>query len=174
MGLKRTPETTEYGLVLQPSPEELEYLRLFQVPKKRPDMVERHHLYWPRSLYFESKLATDFREHYFNSMWILHEDHTSIHKKYDGVPIPPEDVMDAFLDEAELLVELGICVRGVEMIDKAIYEDRISHLSIAEENRQQKIEIINTTIELVDHFEAMPAHLARMAISQLTNIPVAA
>ena len=140
MQMLSTPETNSFGLVLPPSEEELEYLRLFQRPKNRPDSVDRHHLYWPRNLYNTSKLSNRFREHRFNSIWILMTDHRILHKEYDGVPVPPRDVMTTFLDEAELLDELGVCVRAVEMIDSALYEGRVTHLNEVEENRQSKIQ----------------------------------
>jgi hypothetical protein len=174
MRLQHVPETNSFGLVLPPSPEDLEYLQLFQRPKHKPDTVDRHNLYWPRSLYVSSALAQQFREHRFNSIWTLRRDHNSIHSKFDGVPIPPQEVMSAYLDEAELLDELGVCVRAVEMMDIAIYEGRVRLPKAIKENRQQKIETIQSTIELVDYFEVIPAHLARLAVQQFGELPAAA
>ncbi|MEI9913797.1 MAG: hypothetical protein WDN66_02220 [Candidatus Saccharibacteria bacterium] len=174
MKLTRVPETNSFGLVLPPTTEDLEYLRLFQKPKDRPDTVDRHHLYWPKKLYHSTKLSQEFSEHSFNSIWILISDHRAIHHQFDGVPMPKREVMATFLEEANLLEGLGISMRAIDMIDTALYEDRVVDHQATEENRQRNVEIINNTVMRVPKFEAIPAQLANLAVKQLYELSLAA
>lgn len=169
MLVERSPETNRFGLVLPPSSEYLGYLSLAK-PKNRPDTVDRHHLYWPRTHYLNSAIGRDFREHRFNSVWMLRTDHNNLHHDFDGVPLPPSDVMATYLDEALLLDELGVCVRAVEMIDTAIYEGRVKRQPKTEEHRQHKLEAIRLSIEKVNRLEVLPDYIAQLAIYQLAPL----
>ncbi len=145
MRFERHPETNGFGLVLPPEPEGLEYLS-FRGPRKRqprPDHLSRHHLYWPEKLYRRNELSLMFREHRFSSVWLLRSDHDVIHRKYDGVPVPPKDVMETYLHEAALLDELEVVIRAVEMIDEAIYEGRVKRPVRAQGRREQNLELIH-------------------------------
>jgi hypothetical protein len=166
MWLKPEPEKTHFGLVLPPSQDELEYLRLFRKPKRKQDTVSRHHIYFPRKTYV-SPLEIEFREHDFNSIWILDSDHISLHKRYKYVCPPEKDVMEAFLDEAAILEEAGVCMRALEMIDAAIYEGRIKHLPKTQEDRLHKLETVAASKELVNDFEIIPLFMAHSVLSQL-------
>jgi hypothetical protein len=174
MKFEHSPETNRFGLVLPPSAEDLAYLRLFQRPKRKPDTVDRHHLYWPRNTWNQEELSERFRAHPFNSIWIRRSDHELIHREYDGVNIPKREVMMAFLGEADLLDLLGVTVKSVEMIDLALYEGRVKHFNKVEESRIQKIETQSTLMERVEHFEVMPIELARLAVQHFTELPMAA
>lgn len=136
--------------------------------------MDRHHLYWPRTLYIPSKLAKEFREHRFNSIWLLRSDHDSIHHRFDGVPIPSEDVMSTYLDEARLLDKLGVCVAALEMIDTAIYEGRVRYHRSVEENRESKLRTIDHHMKLVNGFEILPSQISHFVVQQLVERPIAA
>lgn len=168
MSLERVPETNSFGLVLPPTSDELEYLSL-QAPNNRHNGVDRHHLYWPRSLYLTSPLAKKFREHEFNSIWLMRHDHDNIHRHYDGVPFPPRTVMKAFLEEAELLEGLGISMRAVEMIDTAIYEGRLRNEAMGHANRSYHLEVIQQSLDRAARLEVVPQIVASMAVTKALN-----
>jgi hypothetical protein len=128
MLLERVPETNKFGLVLPPTPHSLSKpLKPERRSNSYGDGSDRHHLYWPKKLYSNGLLTTEFREHRFNSVWLLRSDHNVIHNNFDGVPFPPTEIMEAFLEEAAVLEELDVCVRAVEMLDLATYEGRVRH-----------------------------------------------
>lgn len=174
MRIKRVPETNPFGLVLPPSHEDLKYLKLFKKPKQKPDGVDRHHLYWPGKVYESSKLAKQFREHRFNHIWILRSDHDRLHWRYDGVPIPPRDVMLTFLDEARLLDSLDVHAGAITMMDLQLYMGRVKKLEAFNERRLGRISTITETIKQVDRFEVVPRQVAQIAIAQLGELAVAA
>lgn len=82
--------------------------------------------------------------------------------------------MATFLEEANLLEGLGISMRAIDMIDTALYEDRVVDHQATEENRQRNVEIINNTVMRVPKFEAIPAQLANLAVKQLYELSLAA
>jgi hypothetical protein len=131
-------------------------------------------LYWPETLYESTELSKHFRSHKFNTIWLLLSDHFEIHENKDGVPIPPEDVMLAYLDEAKILDELGVCVRAVEMINSAIYEGRVRRPSSTNEDRHQHFETIHANVRQIRSFEVMPVQHVDLVINQIGQLPVAA
>ena len=173
MKIESIPERNKFGLIIPPSPEELEYLSLFKKPSKRPDFVDRHHLYWPKVNYTTS-LAKEFRRHRFNSVWMLLSDHKQIHAEYDGVPVPSRDVMLTFLDEAGILDDMGVCVQAIEMINDAIYEGRVSKPELVEESRQQRVETLILHARRVNDFEVMPSNVVQHVVQELGELPLAA
>jgi len=170
--VQHPPETNSFGLVLPPSPEELDYLS-YNKPKNTPDSVERHHLYWPRVNYASSSLAQRFREHRFNSIWILHSDHTNYHSRFDGVPIPAKDVIKAYLEEAIMLDELDLCVTAIEMVNAAIYEGKVSRHGHAENTKKRKIEHIEQVYDRLQ-LEVITNEVAQFTIERALDLATAA
>lgn len=167
----RVPETNSFGLVLPPSAQDLEYLRLFKPHNRhKPDFVERHHLYWPRLYYRSSELASKFRDHRFNSIWINMQDHDNLHKEYDGVPFPKEEIMYAFLNEAEILDRLGIQVKSVEMIDTAIYEGVVKDHQKIIEYRESQLENLYNTFNRALRISIVSKSLSELVIAEATEI----
>lgn len=166
---KHPPETNRFGLVLPPSPETIRF-RSLNVPSRIPDGVNRHHLYWPKSDYQKSELTAKFREHRFNSVWMLKSAHQLIHKLYDGVPFPSCDVMKVYLQEATVLDELGVCIRSIEMINDALYEGNISLKKASTAERNNKLELVNKNMEAINHFEILSSEVVSIAINRAINI----
>ena len=165
MNLERQPETNRFGLVIPPSPETLEYIAFkHPKPKNKPQYVSRHHLYWPKTMYYTDELSMKFRDHRFSSVWLLNTDHKNIHKNYDGVPIPPRDVMETYLFEANILDELDVCVGALEMINEAIYEGRVRHRSETLRNRDSKITQIQRHLENASQFNFVPPEITSLMI----------
>jgi len=195
MRIKYAPETNNLGLVLPPDRNELRYLRR-EPPRrssrksiesketeetkvtneskrsKKLDFVERHHLYWPESLYETSDLANEFREHRFNSIWLLSSDHYNLHRQYQGVPIPPDDVMETFLQEAYLLDDLNISIKVVRSIEKAVQEDRVN-LDSTYEVWGERLDNISYLSQRAK-FEVMPKEVARLVLGRAAPYILAA
>jgi len=163
--LERVPETNSLGLVVPPSPEELAYFAV-KPQNAATDGIDRHHLYWPRALYKPNSLAYKFREHRFNSIWLLRSDHDGIHANYDGVPFPPRAVMHAFLGEAALLDNLNVNLSAVAMIDDAIYEGRVRLPKRVQQSRLQKLEAIHTSLEQIPNLQIIQGTNARVAVER--------
>lgn len=75
--------------------------------------VDGHHLYFRRTKFSNSELRSNFRKHPFNQIRLSRCQHSSawpgaIHSKFDETPIPRDDIMQRFLEEAELLQQLGV------------------------------------------------------------------
>jgi len=168
MSLERVPKTNSFGLVLPPSQKKIKYLKLFFDPDAKPDSAETHHKYWPWTLY-SSDLARDFREHPSNMVWILHSHHRSLHHQFDGVPVPPDEVMHTYLDEAYLLDSLEICIRGLRDVNNSFYEGHVRHPRAVEEHCQEKLETIKLRVEQVNEFTVFPIQIARFAGQQLVE-----
>src|SRR5579884_1808401 len=172
---ERVPETNSFGLVLPPSSDNISYLLPNSPKPKKQEFVDRHHLYWPRSVYLsDSKLAFKFREHRFNSVWILRTEHDAYHAIYDSVPIPPREVMQTFLEEAKLLEELNVCVQAIEMIDSAIYQGLVVNHSRVEEKRCWRLERAQATLERAARLEVIPLEVAQLAVERAMTPALAA
>lgn len=97
-----------------------------------------HHLYWPRKKFRKDRLAREFRNHPLNQVKLVKCQHNSswsgaIHKQYDGAPMPRQDIMERFLEEAKLLTQIGnISVRSNELLGRM--ED------VAPQNLDQQLE----------------------------------
>lgn len=175
MKKRRAPETNSFGLVLPPDPEKLKYLELAKPNNPGEQSINRHHLYWPAKRYNRSSpLAKEFRDHPFNSVWLLTSDHMALHNEFNGVPVPPKDVMEAYLEEAVLLEELGVCIRAVEMIDAAIYEGRVSRPDVIEDHRQQRMETICEDVIKAGRLEIIQGGIAELTLSRAVKLVGAA
>ena len=180
-GRLRAPERNRHGLVIPPDPATVTQARIEYYGKRaRPD---RHHLYFPKTAFKEAgTLATEFREHRFNSIWLprfqhdkLHRKHDPFVRKYPGSLIPDEDVMATFLDEAHILDELKVCVKAIDMIDEALYEGRVKHYGRTFEKRQHKVETAVGAMACIPRFEIVTSRIAQMVIADVAHIvPVAA
>lgn len=161
----RVPEANDYGLVLPPQADDeaiIEYLKPADIHSLG---VNRHHLYWPRGFYLRAgDLAFAFREHRFNSVWMTVANHRQYHEEFDGVPVPPNDVMRAFLDEAAILDELGVCMHAVQMMDENIYRGRVRKLDKVMEHRQERLATIEAVFTLEPEFRVVPAEFAQAVL----------
>lgn|GEM_PF-6693273 len=175
----RAPEKNRHGLVIPPDPARItpareEYYRHRIVP-------DRHHIYFPRVVFKEAgSLPFDFREHRFNSIWLPRFQHDRLHKrysplvyKYPDYMMPPGDVMATFLDEAHLLDELDVCVKAVDMIDEALYDGRVKHVNHTLDNREQRLQVIETVVSLVPDFEIVTPFIARTALAGANRVLLA-
>ncbi len=163
MRFEHSPETDGFGLVLLPElidPKRVSYF----APLRYSDSVNRHHLYWPRSLYVQDELSSAFREHPFNSVWLLKSDHVQIHRQYDGVAIPDSDVMATFMDEAGLLESLQVSIKAIGMIDAAVMAGRVRKLAQSESNKSRHLEIVGATIKRIKEIEVLNSAIAKIAV----------
>lgn len=172
MKLDRVAPVNELGLAIPPVPN---VYSGYGARKNRPDGVNRHHLYWPKNLYVaHSALAKRFRDHRFNSVWMLESDHNDLNHAYDGVPVPDQDVMRVFMAEAMLLDDLNVTVRAVEMIDKAIYEGRVKRLGKVMESRQGKLGILEGFVEKALDLEVVRSEIVSPTVNRALELATAA
>jgi hypothetical protein len=167
----KAPAKNKNGLIIPPDPAKVSpEVATYYGEKSKPD---RHHIYFPRVVFAsESELSFKFREHRFNSIWLPRFQHDKLHNRYDELirkypkfMMPRIDVMETFLEEAQMLDELNVCVRAIDMIDDAIYEGKVVHINRTLEKREEKLEIISTVVELSRGFEVVSQKLAQTAMS---------
>src|SRR5690606_24480240 len=106
------------------------------------------------------------REHRFNSIWLPRFQHERLHRRYDPLVreypdyfIPNKDVMVAFLDEAELLEDLGVNIRAVDMMDEAIYEGRVKKIDQTLENRDARIQKVSEYMKRMHEVTVIPRYV---------------
>lgn len=176
----KAPDKNKNGLVVPPEPVRIdERLAERYGERSKPD---RHHLYFPRIEFQErGKLAHDFREHRFNSIWLPRFQHERLHKRYDrlirahpGYLVPSDEVMVTFLDEAHLLDELQVCVRAIEMMNDALYEGTVVKIDRTLENRQMRVESINDVVRRTANFEVITPQISRIAIEGAQRVMLSA
>ncbi len=168
MGFEHSPETNGFGLVLLPELIDTKKISYF-APPKNSETVNRHHLYWPKSLYADNELARNFREHPFNSIWLLKSDHVKIHQIYDGVAIPDENVMATFMDEAGLLECLQVSIKAIEMIDAAILTGQVKRLSKSKNEKGRYLDIVGSTVKNAYKIELLNAAIAKVAVEKAVS-----
>jgi len=176
----KLPDRNRYGLIIPPqvSPNETEKLRASHL---RRSFIDRHHLYFPKFAFKEAgSLATEFREHRFNAIWLPRRQHDRLHRRYSRaiytypeILIPAEEVMATFLDEAHMLDELNVCVRAVEMIDAAMYEGKVKRLKQASEHRTQRMERIQYLLTQTCGFEIISERIIDKATEGLETLAAA-
>lgn len=159
---------TELGLAVPPESLSAAEVDKITAPEDRRCLVSRHHLYWPRPDYLNNRLRKRFREHPFNSVWLPDPQHRQIHQDFYGAQPPRRNVMRAFLDEANTLEELSVSVRAVEMINTAIYEDRVRRINAANGHRQRHLEAIE--IALDNRYELIPLAASQVLVSRATEL----
>lgn len=159
---------TDLGLAIHPEVLSAEEVDKITAPENRRCLVSRHHLYWPRPDYLNNNLRKRFREHPFNSVWLPHPQHVQIHDRFVGARPPKRNVMRAFLHEADLLTELSVSVRAVELIDTAIQEERVRRLKAASGNRQRHLEAIQGA--LGNQYEMIPFAASQLVVSRATEL----
>lgn len=167
MKIIRSAETDQNGLIVWP-------LRLDQplplYPEALNPQTERHHLYWPKENYLERALSAAFRASLFNIVRLSIDDHDKLHARYDGVPIPPREIMAGYLVEADILEELSICLSGITKIDSAIRNGRVKRVNKTLENRQQKTETVKQNIQMIDAFELVPREIANLVVNRAVKV----
>lgn len=166
MRLEHQPETNCFGLVLPPTKETLKAISRNNSRKPKRQFIDRHHLYWPRCIYQDNETTKEFREHRFNSVWMLREDHTNIHFAFDGVTPPPLDVMKTYLIEAAILDNLDVCIKAIEMIDAALYSGKIKKVKTTESIREGKINAITNNLEKAAKIEIIPKNICQSSINK--------
>jgi hypothetical protein len=174
MRTERIPELNRYGLVLSPTKEELVELRKSRTkPFIGYDETNRHHLYWPKVKYNKSTraLSQHFREHRFNSIWILMSDHGNYHDRYDGVPVPSREVMREFLYQADFLDQLGVCVSAIKDINQGIMLGKKTHTAKTDRQKEEKLIEVLDRVERAEEFELVPEVLTLRAIKKAMNLP---
>ena len=161
----------EFGLALPPARVEFDPEPIQETaPETRRCFVSRHHLYWPRAEYLADPLKHEFREHRFNSIWLDDRQHRAIHIGYLGTRSPKPEIMHAFLDEAKILDDLGVCVRAIEMINEAIYEGRVAPewLDHTKETRNKKCQQIADAI--IRPIEVVPGRISIPILNRAAEI----
>jgi hypothetical protein len=174
MKKERIPELNEYGLVLSPTKQELIALRPQRTrPLPEIDKTNRHHLYWPATRYAGSRssLVNSFREHRFNSVWILMSDHDNYHATYDGVPVPHRAVMHEFMREADLLTQLGVSVNAIENINKGLEIGKRINNARTERRKEERLFEVIEGIEEVERINFIPEVFAKKAIERAMSLP---
>ncbi len=164
------PDRNRHGIVIPPTPAKVTPTKLAFYQKKA--ISDRHHLYFPKVSFRDNgSLASEFREHHTNSVWLPRFQHDRLHKRYDPLVrrfpdalMPARDVMVTFLDEVKLLDELGVCVSAIQMIDEAIYEGRVIHVNQALENRESRLGRVGEIVEHSQRFEIVTPWIAQPAL----------
>ena len=169
MRLEHQPETNCFGLVLPPTKETLKAISKNNSGKSKHQFIDRHHMYWPRCIYQDNQTTKEFREHRFNSVWLLREDHNNIHFTYDGVTPPPIDVMETYLIEAAILDSLDVCIKAIEMIDAALYAGRVRQVKSTESIREGKIDAITYNLAKATKIEIIPRNISQSSIHRATQ-----
>jgi len=159
---------TELGLAIPPEELSTEEVDKIKAPESRRFLVSRHHLYWPREDYLPDPLKKKFRDHKFNSVWLPDPQHIDIHGHFVGASAPPVDIMLAFLDEANLLLSLGVSVQAIEMIDEALYEDQVLQIHKTEENRERHLRLLGNTV--ATRFEIVPSATVQVLVSRAVEL----
>lgn len=116
----RYARTHENGLVVAPPRIDCLGPRCFESAFGEGCYVSHHHLYFPEHEY-RSELEREFRDNAFNIVGIPRCVHTLYHQQIDAVATPSVEVMEQFLQQAEILTDLGVFVT-----DLAFQEDRLA------------------------------------------------
>lgn len=171
----KAPAKNKNGLVIPPVP--IKVSPEIAESKGKKTIPDRHHIYFPKVSFVEAgKTAFQFREHRFNSIWLPRFQHEKIHRRYDPLVreypsffLPSEEVMGVFLDEAKILEDLDVNVRAVDMIDDAIYEDRITDLDRTLEHREARLENVSDGLRRFHQIEIIPRHIRQpfMALGRI-------
>lgn len=119
------PRVTSVGLVLPPPREDCERETCQTTAQHGRCFISRHHLYWPASKFAADSLSQRFRQHPFNSVSLPRCQHDRYHQRFAQAYMPPEDVMEAFLDEAKLLERMGVVLGQLESIEAAVMSNEL-------------------------------------------------
>lgn len=175
------PQRNRYGLVIPPTPITSPKKKLLAKESDKL-FITRHHIYWPHEAFKRAgSLALEFCNHQYNSVGLTRWQHDNYHAKYDnavirkyvGELVPEDDVMLAFLEEAKLLERLGVSMRAVDMIDEAIYEERVKRLDQTVENRQAHLEFIASGITKAINFELIRPEKRKVLLQSAAEFMVA-
>ena len=158
----KIPTRNRYGLIIPPEATKIKYTPE-RAPQQRRSFIDRHNLYFPKYVFREEgPLAYEFREQWFNKVWLPRVQHDRLHRRYqpaiDQNPhifVPSSEVMATFLDEAQLLDYLQVCVTAVTMIDQALYEGRVKQFSKTQEHRSERIQRIHDVVTKIKDVELL-------------------
>lgn len=82
--------------------------------------IDEHHLYFSEANFARRSLSREFRKHPLNQINVPRCRHDQYHTQVDSARIPDDDVMATFLDEAEILRQLGVVTREVLCLEKRL------------------------------------------------------
>lgn len=151
------PDRNRYGLIVPPTAATSEK-RFLPARESGVAFSSWHHIYWPKKVFRAAgQLACEFRSHPFNIISLPRFQHDEYHARYDnpvvvrypGEIIPSDDVMRAFLDEADMLVGLDVSIRAIDMINEALYDGRVKHIKKAEGDKEAHLERVAKSVGLI-------------------------
>jgi hypothetical protein len=125
--------------------------------------VDEHHLYFPYRKFVATELGEKFRAHPFNRVKLPRCQHNSrwtgsIHKSKDEAPIPSREIMERFLNEADLLQELGVlAVKSDGLLGslnqagltRSVQKRRQAEFEETQASLQGTIEVVRSECEIV-------------------------
>lgn len=103
----RYARTHENGLVVAPPKLDCLGLDCYETMHGEGCYVSHHHLYFPREDY-ANELEQEFRSSSFNIVALPRCIHSLYHRQVDRVAKPSTEIMEAFLQQAATLDELGV------------------------------------------------------------------
>jgi hypothetical protein len=90
--------------------------------------VDRHHLYFPRRKFSQTELLQQFSDHPFNSVWMSRCQHELYHLNYTEALVPPSETVEAFLEEADVLLQLGVTAIRYANIELGLSSENLRHI----------------------------------------------
>lgn len=131
--------------------------------------TDEHHLYFSPEVFARHALTQAFRANRFNKIRIPRCRHDQYHNQIDRVHVPELEVVEAFLDEAAVLAQLGVVTETVLRIERQLTSDDVQDVSRVacspggprgfeerlEEHRQKQTECL----EQASRLEVVPQRL---------------
>ena len=116
----RYARTYENGLVVAPPKLDCLGLECYETMHGDGCFTSRHHLYFPHDVYEETELLKEFKNNPFNIVALPRCIHTLYHRQVDYVVPPSNQIMEEFLQQAEILADLGVVTADLMMQDKRL------------------------------------------------------
>lgn len=164
--VERHARSDSLGLVIAPPSIDCVGLECRVALQKGRCFIDKHHLYFSEDKFTTRALTEEFRNHPFNKIKIPRCRHNQYHTQVDTVRIPSDSVMETFLDEAELLRQLGVVTREVLKLElRLVSEDTRDIVRLAyatggplafTEKLQEHQESQSRILDLVGKFEVFP------------------
>ncbi|HUA13140.1 MAG TPA: hypothetical protein VL989_01425 [Candidatus Sulfotelmatobacter sp.] len=164
---RRIP-TDENGLVVPPSYPEFEYVEYIR-PDPIPEGVMEHHMYWPERNYAGSYLAHHFRRHSYNTVWLQKKEERRLHRVAE-VPVPSDDAMHRFFQEAIVLDGLRNTFNAIGDIDDALTSDIVRKSQDTRDRRTRRLSTLADIIEETARLEVIPREIRRAHIGPAVRL----
>lgn len=169
----RIPERNRHKLVIPPVPINLKGRLLTTWQIEHGTEPSKHHLYYPKPIFnATSALAKTFRENKFNLVTLPNFQHRRIHARqdpfilrYPTYLIPDRGVMLTFMDEAETLESLDVCVRAIDMIENSLYDIPRSEEAKIMDDRDEKLEELRIACQRAKQTEIIFPALVSTALA---------